>query len=69
MTPSYRTSIAGYAAIAASLLGLLSHVTGLPPWLVSILGGLGGVSGGIGLLLARDNAVSDEQAGAGQVPR
>lgn len=50
----------------AGVLGTISHTPGLPPWVAAVLGGLGAIAGGIGLYLARDNAVSDEQAGAGQ---
>ncbi len=63
--PSWRTTPAGIV----TLLGAAAHIPGLPPWLPGILSGLASIAGGIGLLLARDNAVSDEQAGAGQVAR
>jgi len=62
---SWRTTLAG----VVTLLGAAAHIPGLPTWLSPVLSGLAEIAAGVGLLLARDNAVSDEQAGAGQVVR
>jgi hypothetical protein len=59
---SYKTTLAGIAAIlvaAASVLAGLSDGTAVD-WTAVI----GAVIAGIGLIAARDNSVSSEQAGA-----
>jgi hypothetical protein len=59
---SYRTSLAGVAAIFAALAGAAkAHYSGMP---IDYASTAAAVMAGIGLLKARDNKVSSEEAGA-----
>lgn len=61
MNPSWKTTLCGL--LAAFCLGL-SQISEFPPLAVKILALLGGLFPAVGLLFARDNKVSSEQAGA-----
>ena len=60
--PSWKTTLAGLAAICAALAHICDCLsTGKPiDWTIASTG----LMSGIGLLFARDNKVSSEQAGA-----
>ena len=61
--PSWKTTMSGLAAILASLTHVVTALQQGTPidWTVAVAG----FTSGFGLLFARDNKVSSEQAGAG----
>jgi len=65
MNASWRTTIAGIAAIVAALSGVLvalldNNPATNPDWTATIAA----ITAGIGLIAARDNGVTSEAAGA-----
>jgi len=63
--PSWRTTLAGVAAAGVALLAVVqayfdNDPATIPNWEVAI----GAILAGIGLIFARDNTVTSEQAGA-----
>jgi hypothetical protein len=62
---SWRTSLSGIATILASIGGAMKlFAAGQTTEAVTVL--ITGIPTGIGLIKARDNKVTSEQAGAGQ---
>lgn len=62
--PSYRTTLAGYATVLVSVLLLFGSELGITTEMsLKITQALTIITGG-GLMLARDNRVSSERAGA-----
>lgn len=64
--PSWKTTAAGLAAVLSALAHIADGIANGKPidWTVSIAG----ITSGIGLLFARDNKVTSEQAGAVKQP-
>lgn len=60
---SWKTTLAGCCAIAAAVFGAISQVLadGNPNWPTVIAA----IVAGIGVIFARDDKISDEEAGAG----
>lgn len=67
MFSSYRTTITGVIAILSGLAAIgTALVQQDGPDMQAVGAGIAGVVTGIGLLCARDNKVTSEQAGAGK---
>ena len=65
MTNSWRTSVAGIAAILIAVgAAATAYLDGNPATVVDIGVTLAAIMAGIGLIAARDNKVSSESAGA-----
>lgn len=65
LTSSWRTTFAGVAAAAIAVLAVVqayfdNDPSTVPQWEIAI----GAVIAGVGLIFARDNKVSSEEAGA-----
>lgn len=76
-TKSWRTSLGGVGMILAGLSGLVALITKVVNEGTAAINeqsisaatlAFGSISGGVALIFARDNRVSSEMAGAGNVP-